>query len=75
MIVQIEWKYILKPLIQYISCYKRLANSLIVIPYAWTRGAPHVGSKDLTPGIAMPDYVLQMNLNQNKSPYATDIEA
>ena len=29
----------------------------------------------LTPGMGMPNYVFQMNLNQNKSPYTTDIEA
>ena len=33
------------------------------------------GLSHLTPGIGMPDYVFQMNLNQNKSPHATDIEA
>ena len=75
MIVQIEWKYILKPLIQYISCYKRLTNSQIVIPYIRDSRSDTWPAGILTPGIGMPDYVFQMNLNQNKSPYATDIEA
>ena len=38
-------------------------------------GVRRVALVALTAGMGMPDYVLQMNLNQNKSPYATHIEA
>ena len=49
--------------------------SLSYTAYCIDRLASDAALVALTAGIGMPDYVFQMNLNQNKSPYATDIEA